>query len=677
MAEYRAGQSNPDDSEDLYRSLFENMLNGFAYCRMLFNDGIPQDFIYLAVNNAFMSQTGLKDVVGRKVTEVIPGIRESDPQLFEIYGRVAMTGQPERFEVFVEALQMWFLISVYSPAQEYFVAVFDVITERKRVEEALLKSEAHYRSYIEVTGQLGWTTNPDGEVQEDLPSWRKFTGQSKEEVMGWGWSKALHPDDLEHTVEVWRDAVASKKDYEAEYRLRRYDGTYRDFLARGVPVFKDDGDILEWVGTCMDITERKRVESVEQARLRMLTAANKITMTVDEFLQVALDEIEAQTGSTIGFYHFLEADQETLSLQNWSTNTLQKMCTAEGKGSHYSISKAGVWVDCVHERSPIIHNDFSSLPHRKGLPQGHAPIIREMVVPIMRGNRIVAIIGVGNKLSDYNQTDVNIALLLGDFSWEIVERKHAEQALRERTWELQQLSDTLELQVRDRTAELGKMNEDLRRISGKLLSAQEEERKKIAGDVHDIIGSCLAGIKYKVEKTLTKVGETSKDVTESLQAVIPMVEEIIGECRRIQQELRPPMLDELGLQAALSWFFKRFQSIYTGINVEFDNHFKENDIPDSLKIIIYRILQEAMNNIAKHSKADLVHFSLQKSDNNLELLIRDNGQGFNLEEISSPVRPRSGLGLTSLRERIELSGGSFAIESKEGKGTTINASWPL
>lgn len=677
MAEYRTGQSNPDNSEDLYRSLFENMLNGFAYCRMLFNDGIPQDFIYLAVNDAFMSQTGLKDVVGRKVTEVIPGIRETDPQLFEIYGRVAMTGQPERFEVFVEALQMWFLISVYSPGQEYFVAVFDVITERKRVEEALLKSEAHYRSCIEVTGQLGWTTNPDGEVQEDLPSWRKFTGQSKEEVMGWGWSKALHPDDLEHTVETWRDAVASKKDYEVEYRLRRYDGTYRDFLARGVPVFKDDGDILEWVGTCMDITERKRVESVEQARLRMLTAANKITMTVNEFLQVALDEIEAQTASTIGFYHFLEADQETLSLQNWSTNTLQKMCTAEGKGSHYSISKAGVWVDCVHERSPIIHNDFSSLPHRKGLPQGHAPIIREMVVPIMRGNRIEAIIGVGNKLSDYNQTDVNIALLLGDFSWEIVERKHAEQALRERTWELQQLSDTLELQVRERTAELGKTNEDLRRISGKLLSAQEEERKKIAGDVHDIIGSCLAGIKYKVEKTLTKVGETSKDVTESLQAVIPMVEEIIGECRRIQQELRPPMLDELGLRAALSWFFKRFQSIYTGFNVEFDNHFEENDIPDSLKIIIYRILQEAMNNIAKHSKANLVHFSLQKSDNNLELLIRDNGRGFNLEEISSPDRPRSGLGLTSLRERIELSGGSFAMESKEGKGTTINASWPL
>ncbi len=125
------------ESEQLYRSLFENMLNGLAYCRMLYADGNPQDFIYLAVNKAFESQTGLKNVVGKKVSEVIPGIRESDPELIALYGRVAMTGQPKHLETFVAALQMWFSISVYSPAHEYFVAVFDVITERKRIEQEL------------------------------------------------------------------------------------------------------------------------------------------------------------------------------------------------------------------------------------------------------------------------------------------------------------------------------------------------------------------------------------------------------------------------------------------------------------------------------------------------------------------------------------------------------------
>ncbi len=122
------------ESERLYHSLFENMLNGFAYCRVLFEDGKPRDFIYLAVNEAFGALTGLQNVIGRKITEVIPGIRETDPQLFEIYGRVAVSGRPERFEMFVESMQIWFSVSVYSPVREHFVAVFDVITELKEIE---------------------------------------------------------------------------------------------------------------------------------------------------------------------------------------------------------------------------------------------------------------------------------------------------------------------------------------------------------------------------------------------------------------------------------------------------------------------------------------------------------------------------------------------------------------
>ncbi|MBF0463104.1 MAG: PAS domain S-box protein, partial [Magnetococcales bacterium] len=129
------------ESESTYRSLFDNMLNGFAHCQMLFEQGEPVDFIYLKVNDAFGKLTGLLNVIGRKVSEVIPGIRQKDPSLFEIYGRVAMTGQPERFETFIEALQMWFSISVYSPQREYFVAVFDVITERKQAEAAVLKEK--------------------------------------------------------------------------------------------------------------------------------------------------------------------------------------------------------------------------------------------------------------------------------------------------------------------------------------------------------------------------------------------------------------------------------------------------------------------------------------------------------------------------------------------------------
>ena len=125
------------ESERRYRGLFEHMLEGFAYCQMVSENGEAPDFIHLAVNSAFETLTGLKDVVGKRVTEVIPGIRETDPELLEAWARVARTGRPERFEIYVKALQKWNSMALYSPERGFFIAVFDDITERKRGEEAL------------------------------------------------------------------------------------------------------------------------------------------------------------------------------------------------------------------------------------------------------------------------------------------------------------------------------------------------------------------------------------------------------------------------------------------------------------------------------------------------------------------------------------------------------------
>ncbi|MCX6353972.1 MAG: PAS domain S-box protein [Candidatus Aureabacteria bacterium] len=164
------------------------------------------------------------------------------------------------------------------------------ITELKEKERALRASEARYRSYVDVTGQIGWVTNVDGEVEEDIPSMRKFSGQTYEEAKGSGWSKALHPDDLERTIKVWNKAVAAKSSYEIEYRMRRHDGVYRYLLARGFPVFREDGSIREWVGTCIDITERKQVEEALRVSERTIRAVFDQTfqfigmMTVDGML---------------------------------------------------------------------------------------------------------------------------------------------------------------------------------------------------------------------------------------------------------------------------------------------------------------------------------------------------------------------------------------------------------
>ncbi len=145
--ERKEAEEELKESERKFRSLFENMVEGFAYYKMLYEDGRPTDYMYLDVNQSFETLTGLKNVTGRKVSEVIPHIMEDDPDLFEACSRVALSGKPERFEIYLKSLSIWLDISVYSPVKEYFVTVFDLITERKQAEEAL----KNYGLYLEET----------------------------------------------------------------------------------------------------------------------------------------------------------------------------------------------------------------------------------------------------------------------------------------------------------------------------------------------------------------------------------------------------------------------------------------------------------------------------------------------------------------------------------------------
>jgi signal transduction histidine kinase len=142
-------------------------------------------------------------------------------------------------------------------------------------------------------------------------------------------------------------------------------------------------------------------------------------------------------------------------------------------------------------------------------------------------------------------------------------------------------------------------------------------------------------------------------------------------------DLRPSLLDDIGILATIGWFTREFQKVYTSIQIEKAIDVQEEEVPDSLKVVIFRVIQEALNNIAKHSEANVASLFLRKSDGKLELGIGDNGQGFDLDGVRSIESPEKGFGLSSMRERTELSGGTFSIESSIGKGTTIRASWPV
>ncbi len=214
----------------------------------------------------------------------------------------------------------------------------------------------------------------------------------------------------------------------------------------------------------------------------------------------------------------------------------------------------------------------------------------------------------------------------------------------------------------------------IRVLSSKLFEAEENERKSIAQDLHDILGSSLTAIKYRLEKHIAGVPQNTERA--SLEQVISMVRNTMKETKRISRNLRPPILDDLGILATINWLCREFQEVYADININKSLEIDEDSVPEPLKIVIYKLLTEALNNIAKHARASLVEISLKKTGGNVDLLIEDNGRGFDFEEISYETFEAEGFGLASMKERAEIFGGSFEICTDKGKGTKIRALWP-
>jgi PAS domain S-box-containing protein len=275
---------------------------------------------------------------------------------------------------------------------------------------------------------------------------------------------------------------------------------------------------------------------------------------------------------------------------------------------------------------------------------------------------------------------------------DITDRKRAEEAL-------QKAHDELEMRVSERTAQLVKTNQELqseievrkkaeeslkksemelKRLSARLLEAHEEESKRIGQELHDGLAQTMSAIKVWGENALLQMrkGESKDSLIKTLESVVRLAQGSVEEVRRILGNLRPSILDDLGILSTISWLCHEFETIYSGIGIKKDIYIEENQIPDSLKIVIFRILQEAFNNIAKHSKANLARLSLKKTEDNIELSIHDDGKGFDVVHAFSVNQPSAGFGLASMRERSELSGGSFSIDSRKGEGTTIRVSWP-
>jgi PAS domain S-box-containing protein len=229
---------------------------------------------------------------------------------------------------------------------------------------------------------------------------------------------------------------------------------------------------------------------------------------------------------------------------------------------------------------------------------------------------------------------------------------------------------------RKRTEEaLQESQRQLKHLSSHLLRVQEKERERIANEIHDSIGQSLHAIKVGLTNLAHEEGALPKD-GRSLKDLLSTIDFAIDEVRNIYTGLRPSVLDDLGILTAISWFLREFQNTYSNISIGEQIRIREADVPEPLKIVIFRVLQAALDNVARHSSAKSVEVSFLRKDSSIELLIQDHGIGFNLEDAPFGKSGMRGLGLATMQERIESSGGVFTVKSIKGRGTAIKALWP-
>jgi len=527
-----------------------------------------------------------------------------------------------------------------------------VALHNSRTLESLETSEKHFRSVVQTANDAIISIDKQGNIIFWNNSAENVFGYSTDEVTGKPVTfiiperfRQIHQKAIHQVVSTDKSNLIGKT---IEMTGLKKDGN--EFTLELSLATWGAGEEIFFTGILRDITERKRMEeelrkSRDELEIRVQERTAEL-MSVVEALQDEMAE-RKQTEE--------ELRDISLYARSLIEASLDPLVTISRDGKIMDVNSATELVTGL-SRDHLIGSDFSDyFTEPEKAKEGY----REVFLKGFVRDYPLSIRHTSGQTTDvlYNATlyKNEVGEMQGIFAAarDISERKRAEEALRE-------------------------SENRLRSLSSQLLTVQENERKRIAMELHDGIGQLLTAVKFKVESILQVKGKgKAKAKEESLEAIIPMVKESVEEVRRIQMDLRPSTLDDLGILATLGWFCREYQKIYSHIRVQKEIDLQESEVSTPLKTVIYRVMQEALNNIAKHSKADLVYLSLRKKKNKIELTIKDTGMGFDLEEILSPERFKRGLGLNSMRERTELSGGTFVIESTAGKGTTIRAEWPI
>ena len=544
------------------------------------------------------------------------------------------------------------------------------ITERVEIERKLRASELHYRELadsitdvlFELDHDLRYTHwNKASELLMGIPAYNAI-GKSMYDVFG----------DSEEQLRIgslYKNVLEENqpKTFETEILIN---GQRLVFEINANPSMRGVSVVAR------NITERKLSETLMQKRFELVEYSARHSF--EEVLQKTIDMVSDVTGSHIGFMHFIAEDQITIELQARSTETLRDFCVAEGIGMHDVVDHAGVWADAIRERRSIIHNDYESLPNKKGLPQGHSKVVREMIIPIIRNERIVAVLGVGNKEVDYTRQDRETAERFADYAWDITERKQMESALAEER-------NQLARRVEERTADLSRANSNLARalrVKDEFLANMSHELRTPLNAIlglSESLGEQVAGpLNEKQQKYLSTINESGHHLLSLINDILDLAKIEAGQ---ITLDINKVDINSV-CQASLRMVKQLAQKKNLEVQLEIESDFGLMWADERrLKQMIVNLLSNAVKFTPELGRIGLeVHGD--RAGNKVSITVWDTGIGIKDQDLERLFKPfvqldsglareatGTGLGLALVAQMARLHGGSVHALSQMGEGS--------
>ncbi len=534
------------------------------------------------------------------------------------------------------------------------------ITEHEQAEEKLRKNEDFMRKILDTLPVGVWICEKDGRLVRGNPRAREIWHGARNpaagengEYKGW-WLKS----GKRIRGEEWalaRAILKGETSLNEEIEIECFDGTHKIILNSAAPVREEDRAIIGAIVVHQDITEMKRVEEERARKHQQLESLWKISRKVDASLEGFLDHVLAEmvvmSESPHGFIGFIGESNGDLSVRSLSAEAIAD-CKMPPRTAEFPISKAGLLSEAIVKQKPLIVNRYGEQERdRPAIPAGHVPLRKLLVVPVVRDGRTILLGAVANKEKDYTDEDVEQIHAFLVSAMVVMEKKQAEEALKESQARLQCLSS-------------------------ELLTAQEAERRRISRELHDELGQALTMIKLRVSLIEMNLGADKAQIREHCRSATEQIDRAIEDTRRLSRDLIPAALENLGLVAALRRLAAdSTKASHIGISVDVDDI--DHLFPPQSSILLYRVFQESLNNVMKHSDATQVKISAREKSGLVVFRVEDNGKGINLEEVEAKRKTgRHGLGLAIMSERVRTLGARLEIQSRTGAGTSLSFSVP-